>query len=77
MICAHNVITLFAKLSEGNMENETRLNIKLTEDLLIRVKQVARKKGLTVSALTRLLLIDYVESIENERKNSESKKETT
>lgn len=59
------------------MENETRLNIKLTEDLLIRVKQVARKKGLTVSALTRLLIIDYVESIENERKNSESKKETT
>lgn len=77
MICAHNVITLFAKLSEGNMENETRLNIKLTEDLLLRVKQAARKKGLTVSALTRLLLIDYVESIENERKNSESKKETT
>ena len=77
MICAHNVITLFAKLSEGNMENETRLNIKLTEDLLVRVKQAARKKGLTVSALTRLLLIDYVESIENERKNSESKKETT
>lgn len=59
------------------MENETRLNIKLTEDLLIRVKQAARKKGLTVSALTRLLLVDYVESIENERKNSESKKETT
>ena len=71
------LLLLSAKLSEGNMEKETRLNIKLTEDLLIKVKQAAKRKGLTVSALTRLLLIDYVESIENERKNSESKKETT
>lgn len=56
------------------MEKETRLNIKLTEDLLIKVKQAARQKGLTVSALTRLLLINFVESIENERKNSECEK---
>lgn len=55
------------------MENETRLNIKLPETLLNRVKQVAKKRGLTVSALTRLLLIDYVESIENGQKNSTSK----
>ena len=56
------------------MENEVRLNIKLTANLLARVKTAAKEKQLTVSALTRLLLVNYVERIENERKNTESKK---
>lgn len=55
------------------MNNEVRLNIKITADLLNRIKAVAKEKQLTVSSLTRLLLINYVERIENERKDSESK----
>lgn len=55
------------------MENEVRLNIKITADLLERIKRVAKEKQLTVSSLTRLLLINYVERIENERQNTESK----
>lgn len=58
------------------MENEVRLNIKLTADLLEKVKVVAKAKQLTVSSLTRLLLINYVENFENERKNTESEKQT-
>ena len=53
------------------MENEVRLNIKLTADLLERIKVVAKAKQLTVSSLTRLLLINYVENFENGRKNTE------
>ena len=62
-------------LLEGkpNMENEVRLNIKLTADLLDRIKVVAKEKQLTVSSLTRLLLINYVETFERDRKNTESK----
>ena len=56
------------------MENEVRLNIKITADMLNRVKAVAKEKQLTVSALTRLLLVNYVERIENERQGSEGKK---
>ena len=56
------------------MENEVRLNIKITADLLNRVKAVAKEKQLTVSSLTRLLLINYVENFENGRKNTESEK---
>lgn len=56
------------------MENEVRLNIKLTADLLERIKAVAKEKQLTVSSLTRLLLINYVENFENGRKSTESKK---
>lgn len=59
------------------MENEVRLNIKLTADLLARIKAAAKAKQLTVSSLTRLLLIDYVETFENERENTESKTKTT
>ena len=55
------------------MENEVRLNIKITADLLDKVKVAAKEKQLTVSSLTRLLLINYVENFENERKNTESK----
>lgn len=56
------------------MENEVRLNIKITADMMNRVKAVAREKQLTVSSLTRLLLINYVENFERERQNTESKK---
>lgn len=56
------------------MENEVRLNIKITADMLNRVKAVAKEKQLTVSALTRLLLVNYVERIENERQNFEGKR---
>ena len=55
------------------MENEVRLNIKISADLLERIKKVSKEKQLTVSSLTRLLLINYVERIENERQNTESK----
>ena len=48
------------------MENEVRLNIKITADMLKRIKAVAKEKQLTVSALTRLLLVNYVERTENE-----------
>ena len=55
------------------MENEVRLNIKITAELLSRVKAVAKEKQLTVSSLTRLLLINYVENFEHERKSTEGK----
>lgn len=53
------------------MENEVRLNIKLTSDLLERVKLAAKAKQLNVSSLTRLLLINYVEKFENDKENAE------
>ena len=56
------------------MENEVRLNITITAELLARIKAVAKEKQLTVSSLTRLLLINYVENFERERQNTESKK---
>ena len=56
------------------MENEVRLNVKLTADLLEKVKAAAKEKQLTVSSLTRLLLVNYVENFENGRKNTESEK---
>jgi hypothetical protein len=59
------------------MENEVRLNIKITADLLNRVKAAAKKKQLTVSSLTRLLLVNYVDHIENERQNTEFKTKIT
>ena len=48
------------------MKDEVRLNVKLSADLLEKVKAVAEKKQLNVSVLTRLLLINYVEKCENE-----------
>lgn len=56
------------------MENEVRLNIKITADMMNRIKAVAKEKQLTVSSLTRLLLINYVENFERERQSTESKK---
>ena len=58
------------------MQNEVRLNVKLSAELLERVKVVAEKKQLNVSALTRLLLVNYVESYENEERLKQSKSET-
>lgn len=55
------------------MKDEVRLNVKLSADLLARVKAIAEKKGLNVSALTRLLLINYVEKCENEERLNTSK----
>ena len=48
------------------MKDEVRLNVKISADLLKRIKVVAERKGLNVSALTRLLLVNYVENCENE-----------
>ena len=55
------------------MKYEVRLNVKLSADLLERVKAMAEKKQLNVSALTRLLLINYVEKCENEERLNQSK----
>ena len=55
------------------MKDEVRLNVKLSTDLLERVKTAAEKKGLNVSSLTRLLLVNYVEKCENEEKLKQSK----
>ena len=65
---------IFAKLNGGKfMKDEVRLNVKLSADLLEKVKAVAERKGLNVSALTRLLLINYVEKCENEERLNQSK----
>lgn len=48
-------------------ENEVRLNVKMDKALLQALKRAAFKRGLTVSALTRLLLIDYLEQKKNEQ----------
>lgn len=55
------------------MKDEVRLNVKLSADLLERIKTVAEKKGLNVSSLTRLLLVNYVENFENEERFKQSK----
>ena len=47
------------------MKDEVRLNVKISAELLKRIKVVAERKGLKVSALTRLLLVNYVENCEN------------
>lgn len=55
------------------MKNEVRLNIKITADMLSRIKAVAKEKQLSVSSLTRLLLLNYVENFEREHQNTEGK----
>ena len=55
------------------MENEVRLNIKISAELLDRVKAAAKAKQLNVSSLTRLLLINYVERFEDEQQNTKYK----
>ena len=55
------------------MDDEVRLNIKITAELMARVKAAAKAKQLTVSSLTRLLLVNYLERVENEQQNSKSK----
>lgn len=44
------------------MENEVRLNIKITDAYLQQIKQIAKKKGCTVSSIVRTLLADFVEA---------------
>lgn len=57
---------IFAKLNGGKvMKDEVRLNVKISAELLKRIKAVAERKGLNVSSLTRLLLVNYVENCEN------------
>ena len=58
------------------MKNEVRLNVKLSAELLERIKAIAEKKQLNVSALIRLLLVNYVESYENEERPRRSKIKT-
>ena len=55
------------------MKDEVRLNVKISADLLKRIKAVAERKGLNVSALTRLLLVNYVEKCEDEERFDKSK----
>ena len=65
---------IFAKLIGGRfMKDEVRLNVKISADLLKRIKVVAERKGLNVSALTRLLLVNYVEKCEDEERFDKSK----
>ena len=65
---------IFAKLSGGKfMKDEVRLNVKISAELLKRIKVVAERKGLNVSALTRLLLVNYVEKCEDEERFDKSK----
>ena len=62
----HKLSQIFAKLNGGKfMKDEVRLNVKISAELLKRIKIVAERKGLNVSALTRLLLVNYVENCEN------------
>ena len=53
------------------MENETRLTIRLPEDLLEAVKAKAEKKNLTVSSLVRKFFLAYI-SDEDEAPNENS-----
>lgn len=55
------------------MKDEVRLNVKLPAELLLKVKIIAEKKGLNVSALTRFLLSNYVENCNNEERLGNSK----
>lgn len=48
------------------MENKASLNIKLSADLLDKLKLIANEKELSVSALARLILLNYVECWELE-----------
>ena len=43
-------------------KKEARLNLKLGEDLLTDFKAAADKKQLSVSALIRILMLDYLKN---------------
>ena len=47
------------------MNKEKRLELKLTVELFEKFKKIADKTQLTVSALLRLLMLDYIKSEEN------------
>jgi hypothetical protein len=47
------------------MNKETRLELKLTLELFEQFKKLADKKQISVSALIRLLMLEYIENEEN------------
>lgn len=44
------------------MNKEKRLELKLTSDLFEQFKKLADKKQISVSALIRLLMLDYIKN---------------
>lgn len=47
------------------MNNEARLELKLSKELLDALKTEAKKKQITVSALVRLVMLDYLKEQTN------------
>lgn len=47
------------------MTKEKRLELKLTAELFEQFKKLADKKQLSVSALIRLLMLEYIENEKN------------
>ena len=47
------------------MNKEKRLELKLTAELFEQFKKLADKKQLSVSALIRLLMLEYIENEKN------------
>ena len=47
------------------MNKEKRLELKLTLELFEQFKKLADKKQISVSALIRLLMLEYIENEEN------------
>ena len=47
------------------MTKEKRLELKLTVELFEQFKKLADKKQLSVSALIRLLMLEYIENEKN------------
>lgn len=47
------------------MNKEKRLELKLTVELFEQFKKLADKKQLSVSALIRLLMLEYIENEKN------------
>lgn len=47
------------------MNKEKRLELKLTLELFEQFKKIADKKQISVSALIRLLMLEYIKNEEN------------
>lgn len=47
------------------MNKEKRLELKLTVDLFEQFKKLADKKQISVSALIRMLMLEYIKNEEN------------
>lgn len=41
-------------------ENTERINVFLPPEILTRLKKIASEKGMTVSGLTRLIILEYL-----------------